>query len=246
VCSPIPIASFRLSARPSGEGFTLIEMLMVMAIIGIVASLIFPVTHAIKKKQMITIAQSELKQVETAIESYKAKTGFYPPDNPGNPLINQLYFELKGTFLTNDIANAQEYFVTVDGSGRIAKNDIPTLYNNVNLVGFMNSSTNFQNTDEAATAVNFLKGLKPIQIGQMVVNGNITPPLPALLVCSVQWPVYVLPLVVNPLGARLNPWRYVSTHPTNNIHSYDLWVDILVGNTTNRISNWSSQPQLLQ
>ncbi len=50
---------------------------------------------------------AEMAQLETAIDSYKAAYGFYPPSNPlYNPtnvttyeghLINPLYYELLGT-----------------------------------------------------------------------------------------------------------------------------------------------------
>ncbi len=38
-------------------------------------------------------------------------------------------------------------------------------------------------------------------------------------------------------------WHYVSTNPTNNQDSYDLWMDIKYGGKTNRISNWNPDPQ---
>ncbi|MEI9963171.1 MAG: hypothetical protein WDM76_19275 [Limisphaerales bacterium] len=61
-----------------------------------------------------------------------------------------------------------------------------------------------------------------------------------LLVCTVNDPNY------KPLGQLdVNPWRYNSANPTNNPGSFDLWVDILVRGKTNRISNWSKQPQIV-
>jgi hypothetical protein len=46
-------------------------------------------------------------------------------------------------------------------------------------------------------------------------------------------------------GKAINPWRYVSSNPTNNTGSYDLWMDIKFGGKTNRISNWSPDPQVV-
>src|ERR1051325_3887861 len=83
--------------RSNPAAFTLIELLVVIAVIAILAALIFPITAAIKKQQQIKVAQAELNQIQTAIEGYKEKLGFYPPDNPNNPITNQLYFELLGT-----------------------------------------------------------------------------------------------------------------------------------------------------
>src|SRR5215469_12172471 len=108
------LSGSRGSAR---NGFTLIELLVVIAVIAILAALIFPVVGAIKRIRVQTRARSELTQVESAIADYKAKLGFYPPDNGNNkvpatfnPGSNQLYYELIGTVLTNNSTT----FVTRD------------------------------------------------------------------------------------------------------------------------------------
>ena len=44
---------------------------------------------------------------------------------------------------------------------------------------------------------------------------------------------------------EINPWRYNSTNPTNNPGGFDLWVDIYVGGKTQRVSNWSKKPPLV-
>jgi hypothetical protein len=43
-------------------------------------------------------------------------------------------------------------------------------------------------------------------------------------------------------GTTLNPWRYNSSHPTNNTGGYDLWVDLVIRGKTNRVCNWSTLP----
>src|SRR3989442_11771901 len=91
----------RASLRPSTldphrhpPAFTLIELLVVIAVIAILATLIFPVTGAVYAARTKARAKAELAEIETAIERYKDKRGHYPPDNPGNPVLNQLYYEL--------------------------------------------------------------------------------------------------------------------------------------------------------
>src|SRR3954466_15207284 len=99
----------RPSQRPA-TAFTLIELIVVIAIIAILAALIIPITGALDKKKKIGVAQTQLKALELAIDGYKTKLGFYPPDNPRNVVTNQLYFELLGT------TNGGFFYRTLDGS----------------------------------------------------------------------------------------------------------------------------------
>ena len=229
-CQPAPRGSWR--------AFTLIELLAVIAIIATIAALIIPVTRALKRKQTVSVAQAELKQVETAIEYYKSKTGFYPPDNPGNPVVNQLYYELEGTILTND----NSVYFTLDGSTNISVIDVPAAFTG-GVAGFANSGTSLKGTDDKPGPVCFISDLKPNQLGSITLPNDHQF---TVLACSQSWPLNPgLAQVKNGDPSGLNPWRYVSTNPTNNPGSYDLWVDVLIGGATNSISNWSQQPQLL-
>ena len=88
------------------------------------------------------------------------------------------------------------------------------------------------------------KGLRQNQIGQLTTRAGTF----SILVCSVSWGddnTRPIPLTVAPnQPPNLNPWRYVSSSPTNNTSSYDLWVDLFIGGQTYRVSNWSKQPQV--
>ncbi len=95
---------------PAARAFTLVELLIVIGVIAILAAMSFPIMGAIKRSEILHRAQAELGQVETAIESYKTKLGYYPPDNvppqaawstTANWPVNQLYYELLGTTATN-------------------------------------------------------------------------------------------------------------------------------------------------
>lgn len=224
-------------------GYTLIELLVVMGIIAVIASLILPITKSLKKRRIISVAQAQLNQVQTAIENYKSKIGFYPPDNPNNTAVNPLYFELVGTILTNN------GYTTLDGSGQISTNDTPTTFG---VSGFVNSGTSLRGSDDKPGPLNFLKALRPDQVGQFVYGGNT--PWNAVLVCSMSWPPGTLPNgLSSPISSPpavlpppvLNPWRYVSTNPTNNVGRFDLWVDLVIGANVYRVSNWRTSPQLL-
>ncbi len=227
----------RLQQRPRVTAFTLIELIVVIAVIGILASLIFPILGALDKKKKVALAQAQLKALEQAIDGYKTKLGFYPPDNTNNLSINQLYFELMGT--TNDgVAPKQpNTYGTLDGSAQIKMSDPQNPFTMFSVSGFANSSTHAHSDDSGTAATDFLQGgLTPSQIGAPDTNN----PLVKIIVCSVIWPT---PNASAPIpNTSLNPWHYVSTHPTNNTSTYDLWADVVVKGKTNRVSNWSAQP----
>src|SRR5215471_16882018 len=103
------------ASRVARRAFTLVELLVVIAIIAILAALIFPVTQGINKSRARRRTQAEMKKLEAAIDVYKDKRNSYPPDNPGNSVSNQLFYELSGTVLTN----ATGIYGTLDGSGSI-------------------------------------------------------------------------------------------------------------------------------
>lgn len=62
------------------RGFTLIEILVVIAIIGILASILFPVFAKAREKARTSTCQSNLKQMGIAFEMYRADWDqTYPP-----------------------------------------------------------------------------------------------------------------------------------------------------------------------
>jgi len=205
------------------RAFTLVELLVVMAVIATLAAILFPAFGAIKKKSAIKRAQSALKLVATAIESYKGNLNLYPPDNPDNPALNPLYYELVGT--TSFSGNI---YLTDSGQGLT---NVSAFFG-PKVTGLVNVSRGAG--DEAQKAKNFIVGIRSGNYLE-IANGSGLPG--TVLGITLKGPL----MLSDASGASINPVRYVSTNPTNNAGHYDLWVDILVGGKTNRISNWSEK-----
>ncbi len=223
-CHPSPVTR---------HAFTLIELLVVISIIALLAAFTVPVLKSMKRREFINKTQAEMAQIETAIDSYKATYGFYPPGNPNSPFFSPLYFELLGT------TNSNGTYYTLDGGAsiRAVPPPVPTdIQKAFGVSGFINCTKPGAGED-APAAKTFLPDLKPGQIGLNITNNNV----PAtLLLASVGGPDPRYPFASY---SSPNPWRYA--YPgTNNPNSYDLWVQLKIAGTTNLICNWSKQVQL--
>lgn len=223
-------------AAGNSPGFTLIELLVVISIIGILAGFTIPALKAAKRAAILNQTKSEMAQLETAIDSFKAAYGFYPPSNPGynpnNPatwkdaLISPLYFELLGTTNNNGV------YYTLDGSANMSAT--ATIVSNAfGITGFVNCMKP-GTAEDAPVARSFISNLKPRQFLTVSNNGVVV----TVLVTAVGGPDANYQPFANTFN--FNPWRYVSPG-VNNPASYDLWVQLSIGGKTNLICNWNKQ-----
>jgi len=73
-----------MKSKLSGRaGFTLIEILVVVVILGILATIIVPRIMGRPEEARITKAKTDIKAIETALNMYKIDNGVYPSTDMG-------------------------------------------------------------------------------------------------------------------------------------------------------------------
>ncbi|MBI3882312.1 MAG: prepilin-type N-terminal cleavage/methylation domain-containing protein [Verrucomicrobia bacterium] len=209
------------------DAFTLLELMVVIGIIALLAGLIISGSGAALRKSRITRVKAERDELVAAIDSYKAKFGFYPPDNPTDAELNPLFYELMGVTASGGPGPAT-VFSTKSGQESITSAAATADFKRD---GFANTATTPSAIDP------FLKALNDKKHNLIrTPNGNnvevLTVPVDGLL--SVPAKIWR-----GPLGAT-NLWRYVSTNPTNNPKTFDLWAEIVLGGQTTVIGNWKN------
>ena len=71
-------------SRPSSRrGFTLVELLLLLVILGILAALVLPKFTGRTEQARITAAQTQIATFGTALDAYEVDTGSYPRGQDG-------------------------------------------------------------------------------------------------------------------------------------------------------------------
>ncbi|MCX6859961.1 MAG: type II secretion system protein [Verrucomicrobia bacterium] len=252
-----PSSSYPPAPPRSVAAFTLLELLVVMSIIGILAGMVVGLAPVASTKMKEARVRTELQQLVTLIESYKSRFGVYPPDGVrrvlvegqgfqtlSNPALSPLFYELSGVYLTN-AASVDGYFIpradADDGDG-IRSVELQTWFGRE---GILNAKpyelrnrlfvTDFKEGQYAEVFRNRSDaGYADIEVLAVGFSSDAS----GKRINGLAWPNNRTDHPV-PSNKGLNPWRYVSTNPTNNPGGFDLWAEIPVGRDRVKIiGNW--------
>jgi type II secretory pathway pseudopilin PulG len=122
----VPKRSPMVDHPPSASAFTVLELLIVIAIIITLAGLVLATAGYVQKKGARSRAEAEIAAISAALESYKADNGIYPSNTDTNTLDPTatvdptsssygksslyLYEQISGDTDANRVAEAKTYF----------------------------------------------------------------------------------------------------------------------------------------
>lgn len=73
----------QINRRRSGRGFTLLELLVVIVIIGLLAGYVAPRYFSQVGKAEVSMARAQIDALEKALETYRLDVGNYPSSHQG-------------------------------------------------------------------------------------------------------------------------------------------------------------------
>jgi len=141
-----------MTRPPCRSAFTLIEMITVIAIIAILAGLVLATNGVVQKKSATARADAEIRQLSSALESYKTDNGGYPQDPATTDLLDpRTTGDATDTSSTGKPARASLYLYEslsgdTDGNGTIdptetGKNYVPDFFKPSRLGGIKDPNT---------------------------------------------------------------------------------------------------------
>jgi prepilin-type N-terminal cleavage/methylation domain-containing protein len=199
--------------------FTLIELLTVIAIMGIIAAMVVTMGAAASQKKKDASVEADKNKLITMISAYFAKLNYYPPDN-GNlataslnqydnlAATNPLVYELVGASNINSGANLI-VFNSPNNNSTIKASEYASIFNRGGVA----------NGDMVEPHSFFVPGPMPKEYAPYMAGSSTSPAICGLIVPAT--------LVGNNTN---NFWHYDSSSSRrHNMQSFDLWAEYSIG-----------------
>jgi general secretion pathway protein G len=113
----------RSPRRRARGGFTLVELLLVLVILGILAALVLPKFSGRTEQARLAAAQTQIATFKTALDAFEVDTGTYPRGSDG---LRQLIVQpadvtgWRGPYLSSDIPlDPWQHAYTYEYPGRL-------------------------------------------------------------------------------------------------------------------------------
>ena len=84
----------RQAGKPNRHAFTLVELLVVIAVIGVLVGLAIPAIARARRTAIASAMKAEVTNIENGINSYNTKYGDYPPDMMSWPIVRRHYLKI--------------------------------------------------------------------------------------------------------------------------------------------------------
>lgn len=117
ICNGVNMKSITHTTRASSKGFSLVELLIVMVIIGLIASLVGPAMFGKVDSSKVKTAEAQMQLLGTAIDTYRLDVGDFPTKL--DDLLNSTGRHWDGPYLPKAIPNDpwdNPYFYERNGS----------------------------------------------------------------------------------------------------------------------------------
>ena len=217
------------------RAFTLIELLMVIVIISIIAGLVIGMAGPAAAKRKAARVTADLQGLMGAIENYKAKLGYYPPDNGRVATFDPTQYSGVAGLLASPARTNMLFYELAGASNRSAPGQ-GAVY-----VMFDGSSNQVADISYYFNRGGILNAFEP-QSFMTIKTGTYGEYGPATTQPQ-SYKVYGILVPVSLLGNNVNWWYYDCSSPNrHNRDSYDLWAvygDDAAHLTTN--GNWKVQ-----
>lgn len=138
------------NTKNNEKGFTMVELIIVVAIMGIIGALLVPAFGAMSTKARLTTDLTTVKTLKRTVDSYKAEIGSYPAadslDALNTELIAKGYLDMDASTQTDGVNvtyNQADGKVILDVTGITdpdATKVIDTLYSTSNNSDFINKN----------------------------------------------------------------------------------------------------------